>query len=101
MNIRLRNSWKYKGGNSWDWSVFLDDNGSGDIDKIAFVEYILHPTFPKPRRVKTNREDKFELKTSGWGVFLIRAFANTKNGEKIRLEHYLQLSHNPRDGMTK
>ena len=44
MSLRLRNTWKYKNADRWDWSVFVEDDGSGDLDDIAFVEYILHPT---------------------------------------------------------
>ena len=101
MNIRLRNSWEYKGDDRWNWRVFLDDDGTGDIEKVAFVEYILHPTFPNPRRRITDRENNFSLKSNGWGVFLIRAFANTKEGEKIRLEHELHLSYDPEKGETE
>lgn len=101
MNLRLKNSWEYKGNDRWDWSVFLEDDGTGEIENIVFVEYILHPTFPNPRRVNTDRKNKFALSTNGWGVFLIRAFANTKQGEKIKLEHDLYLSYDPRKGETK
>ncbi|MEM6264719.1 MAG: pYEATS domain-containing protein [Bacteroidota bacterium] len=101
MMLRLRNSWKYQGDDRWDWRVFLEDDGSGDIDQIESVEYILHPSFPKPRMIRTDRDTKFELKTNGWGVFLIRAFAKTLDGKKIRLEHYLQLSYDPEEGETE
>lgn len=100
MSLRLRNSWKYTGDDRWDWSVFLDDDGSGELDNVKSVEYILHPTFPKPRVVKTNRDNNFALKTNGWGVFLIRAFATMKTGEKIKLEHQLHLSYDPEEGTT-
>ncbi|MEM8901939.1 MAG: pYEATS domain-containing protein [Bacteroidota bacterium] len=98
--LRLRNSWKYVGEKRWDWSVFLEDDGSGEMDKVVSVRYILHPSFANPRRLKTNKEEKFALKTNGWGVFMIRAFVQTEEGEKIRLEHYLHLSYDPKEGVT-
>lgn len=101
MSLRLRNSWKYVGNKRWDWEIFLEDDGSGEIDNIASVEYILHPTFPDPRRIVSNRKSKFKLKSNGWGVFWIKAFANTRSGEKIKLKHYLELHSDPKSGTTK
>lgn len=101
MSLRLRNTWKYKGNDRWDWTIFLDDDGTGEIDNVAFVEYILHPTFPKPRRIETNRGNNFALITNGWGTFLIRAFANTKKGDIIKLEHILYLTYEPAEGETE
>lgn len=101
MSLRLRNSWNYVGDERWDWEVFLDDDGTGEIDDIVFVEYILHPTFPAPKRIKTDRSSKFMLKTNGWGVFWIKAFANTKKGKKIKLKHYLELHYDPKSGTTE
>lgn len=100
MNLRLRNSWQYLGDDRWDWQVFLEDDLSGDIDKVSFVEYILHPTFPNPKRIRKSKEHNFLLSTNGWGTFMIRAFANTNSGEKIKLEHYLHLEYDPPEGIT-
>ncbi|MEM6767173.1 MAG: pYEATS domain-containing protein [Bacteroidota bacterium] len=99
-SLRLRNSWKYAGDKRWDWSVFLDDDGSGEMDRVVSVQYVLHPSFPNPRRLHTNKEEKFALSTNGWGVFMIRAFVLTEEGEKIRLEHYLHLDFDPAEGET-
>ncbi|WP_116124342.1 pYEATS domain-containing protein [Lewinella sp. IMCC34183] len=101
MHLRLRNDWEYQGNDRWDWTVFLEDDGSGDIDTVISVEYVLHPTFPNPRKVKTNKSQNFRMRMNGWGVFLIRAFANTVGGEKIRLEHQLELRYDPPIGTTE
>ena len=100
MNLRLRNAWKYTGDDLWDWRVFLEDDGTGDLDQVAWVEYLLHPTFPQPRRIRKDRENQFSLTTRGWGVFLIRAFVHTHDGEKVKLEHELHLSYDPEEGET-
>ena len=47
-----------KQGYDWyEWCVFIDANRDL-IDKIEYVEYVLHPTFPNPLR-KT--DDRLEL----------------------------------------
>lgn len=101
MNLRLRNTWKYKGYQEWDWSIFLEDDGTGEIENVLFVEYILHPTFPNPMKIKTNKDRKFILHTSGWGAFEVKAFVHTVQGEKIKLIHHLSLERNPNEGETK
>lgn len=100
MNLRLRNSWKYVGDDRWDWSIYLEDDGVGDIDNVLSVEYLLHPTFGNPRRLVENKDDNFALKSNGWGTFLIRAFVHTKEGEKLKLKHTLCLAYEPEQGET-
>ena len=100
MAIRLRNSWKYSGEDRWDWEAFLDDGGSGELSNIAYVEWVLHPTFPKPVRTVSEPEGGFALKTNGWGTFELKAFAYTKDGRKLKLTHPLQLRYEPLQGTT-
>ena len=40
-----------------------------DLDQIQEVYYKLHPTFPNPMRVASNRDNNFELVTWAWGEF--------------------------------
>ena len=100
LQLKLKNNWNMVKKDLWRWSVFLDDNGSGDLEKVDYVDYVLHPTFPNPRRTIRNHKTSFELSTSGWGTFQIRAFVHTKNGEKIKIEHHLVLKYNPPQGET-
>ena len=58
---------------------------------MDFVEWQLHPTFPNPIRRVTNRSTNFRLDTGGWGVFMIRASAQRKDGTAEKLQHYLHL----------
>jgi hypothetical protein len=44
-------------------------------------------------RTLTNREDKFRLKTAGWGTFLTRAEVTLRTGEVIKPRHELCLTH--------
>lgn len=101
MNLRLRNNWKLAGEDRWKWSVFLEDDASGEIDKVKSVQYILHPTFKNPIQLRENRENKFALNASGWGTFMIKAFVNMEDGERIKLEHELELFYDPESGETE
>ena len=101
MSLRLRNNWKYIGEDRWDWEVFVEDDNSGELENINFVEYVLHPTFRSPRRITHNKEQNFKLRTNGWGTFWIKAFVNTKKGEKIPLRHLLVLKYDPPRGATQ
>lgn len=101
MSFRIRNSWKYEGEDWWSWNAFLDDSGSGDLSNVSYVEYILHPTFPNPVVTISDSKDGFVLEASGWGTFLLKAFVHTKNGEKIKLTHELELPYDPQEGISK
>lgn len=91
MAIRLRNSWQYVGDDRWDWEIFVDDDGSGELSKISHVDYVLHDTFQDPIRQVRSAKDGFRLKTNGWGTFTVRAFVHFKDGRKKRLSHELVL----------
>lgn len=98
MALILRNSWHYKGGDWWQWEAFLVDEGSGELEQVDYVEYVLHPTFPNPIRRVDDPEGGFILKTAGWGTFRLKAFVHTKDGEKRKLTHDLQLLRTPPEG---
>ncbi|HEY1774020.1 MAG TPA: pYEATS domain-containing protein [Gammaproteobacteria bacterium] len=101
MSLKLKNTWiKVGGKDRWEWSAFVDDEGSGELDKIDYVEYVLHPTFPNPRRQIRNPNNGFEMKTEGWGEFQLVAFANLKDGSKTRLTHTVVLKSDPPKGIS-
>ena len=100
MSIEIKNTWEYVGDGRWDWEVYLDDNGSGELMKINFVEYILHPTFPNPVRNVSDPSNGFRLKTNGWGIFDIKAFINKKDGNKQKIIHQLVLKTYPKTGTS-
>lgn len=101
MKLKLQNNWTYKGNGRWDWEIYLVDNNSGKLKDIVSVDYRLHPTFPKPRRIKNNKQDNFKLKTNGWGTFVVKAYAITNTGEKIEMDHLITLKENPKYGTSK
>lgn len=100
MRLRLRNEWNYADNDRWDWEVYLFSDNPSDLDSVEYVKYILHPTFPNPVRIVKDRANGFRLRTKGWGTFLIRAFVYLKNGDKIKLEHSLDLKYDPPRGSS-
>lgn len=90
MDLTIRQSADYQGNDWWDWSVWID--GPADLlDRIQYVEYTLHPSFPQPVRRIRNRATQFRLDTAGWGTFTIYARVVFNDGEDVRLEHELNL----------
>jgi len=100
MALRLRNTWRNKGGGWWEWRAFIDDEGSGELAQVDHVEYVLHPTFPNSIRKVDNPRGGFALETAGWGVFELKAFVHMKNGKKEKLTHILELSTYPPEGVS-
>jgi len=100
VNLKLRNRWRYKGNDRWEWEAFLDDGGTGDLRKVDHVEYVLHETFPNPVRTVKDPKGGFALKTSGWGIFELKVFVYTKSGEKLKLTHMLEFAQDPPVGVS-
>lgn len=100
MKLKLRNTWRYKGDDWWEWEAFLDDGGSGDLERVSSVEYILHETFPDPIRKVKDRSGGFRLESGGWGEFGLKAFATLKDGTKKRLTHEIKLMYDPPEGVS-
>lgn len=83
---------KYEGEDWWKWAVWIDGRDEA-LDRVDFVEWTLHPTFPNPIRKKRDRGSKFRLETGGWGVFQILARIQLKDGPEIKLRHQLELHY--------
>jgi transcription initiation factor IIF auxiliary subunit len=94
MALHVEQSERYEGDGLkdhwWSWAVWVEGPES-ELDGIEYVEYTLHPTFPKPVRRIRDRATKFRLETGGWGVFTIYAKAVRKDGSVVPLEHELTL----------
>lgn len=91
MNLAVAQNQKYEGDNWWKWSLWIEGS-SPDLDEIESVTYTLHPTFPEPVRTVTDRASKFQLRCSGWGVFLIPVHVRLKDGGTVSLQHQLQFT---------
>ena len=91
MNFAVAQSQKYEGDQWWKWSLWIEGSEE-DLDEIRSVTYTLHPTFPETISTVTDRASKFQLRCSGWGIFLIPVEVRLKNGKSVRLAHQLQFS---------
>lgn len=90
MSIEVRQKSVQKEERLWRWSVWIEGLDE-ELDEIEYVEYTLHPTFPRPIQRVANRRTKFRLSTSGWGEFKIYVEIKRKDGEVLKLEHWLTL----------
>lgn len=92
-SIEQSSHWDGSDGQDWwRWSVWIGGDDA-DLDDVAWVEYKLHPTFPKPIIRVTDRESAFRLEASGWGEFMIRARLRLKASESdLELSHWLELT---------
>ena len=91
MNIQVQQDSKYLGNKHWAWSVWLE-GPDAELDKIDFVNYVLHQTFPNPVRTVKDRTSNFRLDSGGWGQFMIYIEIVTKKGETYKFRHYLTLA---------
>jgi len=74
----------------YEWMVFVDEDEE-TLNKIDHVEYLLHPTFPKPRRLVFDRNAKFALISNGWGQFNLKMRITFKDGTQRDTSYYLDL----------
>jgi len=80
------------GNDRWKWTVFIK-GPTNALDRIRFVEYTLHPTFPErvhEVRQRGTENRAFAFSAIGWGTFEIRIRAFLKNGEVQKLSHHLR-----------
>ena len=90
MALSIEQSQEYVGNERWRWSVWIG-GAPEELDSIAHVVYILHPTFHNPVRDVTDRASNFRLDTSGWGGFIIHAKVAHHDGHETPLNHELVL----------
>jgi transcription initiation factor IIF auxiliary subunit len=92
MACKIAQDYKYVGDDYWKWSAWIEGPDK-ELDQIESVTYNLHPTFPNPVRKIDSREDKFRLKSAGWGVFTLYASVLRKDGSTQKLKHQLELNY--------
>jgi|SRR5581483_298464 len=68
------------------------EGGSNVMEDIAKVEYTLHPSFPDPVRVSTERGHSFKMESEAWGEFTTYVRVFHSGGEVARLRHPLKLA---------
>jgi len=52
-----------------------------DLNKVASVTYILHPTFENPEITSNDASNSFEIQIMAWGGFEMKAIITTKSGQ--------------------
>jgi pYEATS domain-containing protein involved in immunity/TIR domain-containing protein len=90
--INLHQSSEYVRQNWWNWSVWIEAPANV-LSKIEYVNYKLHSTFADPVRHHTNSQQKFLLKSAGWGEFTINAEIKPKDGNAFTKRHWLTLEY--------
>lgn len=58
----------------------------GDLDKVAQVKYLLHPSFPNPVAVSEDPTNDFEVWIWSWGGFPLKATITTKSDQVFEKE---------------
>ena len=103
MNVNIKQSSKKdeKKENYWNWSVWIDTSRE-IIEKISYVEYILHSSFRNRVRKISSKSNNFKLSSKGWGEFkiYIKVFFED-NEEPILLCHDLKLFNNDENENNK
>lgn len=76
----------------YDLRVVLDSYYSDALERVSFVEYVLHEAFPEPIQRRFNRADRFVLKELAYGEFVLVARVFLKDErEPLILQRYLTL----------
>lgn len=94
----LHSSWRYpKKDKEFDKKMYVIQvilQANNDVlDKVEFVRYSLHPSYPNKLQIKTNKENKFELKELAWGEFNLKAEVKIIGQEElIKLTRYINLT---------
>jgi prokaryotic YEATS domain len=74
----------------YEWRVFVDESPAV-LERIASVDYALHPTFADPFQSSRDRRKQFELRASGWGSFTIMVTIHYTDGRQTKFGYWLDL----------
>ena len=96
MEYRFDNYAKHVGSRGkyewYRWKVFMvEPKEKEELKKIKRVEYRLHETFPNPIRIVEDRNDRFALRSAGWGEFDIFITIYLEDGTEEHAKYYLDL----------
>jgi transcription initiation factor IIF auxiliary subunit len=75
----------------FEWVVFMDEINENKLNSVHSVEYRLHDTYPNPIRIIDTRNNRFALKSFGYGDFMIFIKIYLKDGTENFSSHYLKL----------
>lgn len=76
----------------YDIRVVVDSYYQGALDRVEYVEYILHRSYPQPIQYRRNPEDKFLLKELANGEYVLMAKVFLKDRkDPVLLQRYITL----------
>ena len=78
-----------QGRDHYHLRVFIE----GDLDRIEYVSYELHPTFNRPDRSSNDPRSNFDIDFWTWGEFEMRATVYFKTGTPKEKEIVYYLSY--------
>lgn len=83
---------KVKDALHYDIRVILDSYYKGALERINYVQYYLHRSYPEPIQTRSRMEDKFCLKEIANGEYVLVAKVFFKDfDEPLVLERYITL----------
>jgi hypothetical protein len=71
-----------------------------DLNKVAEVTYILHPTFANPEISSNDASNSFEIYISAWGRFDMKAIITTKSGQVFEKSFEFKFADKVRDAQA-
>lgn len=94
----VHSSWRYPrkdkefGKKMYGFQLIVQGQDSV-LDRIEYVKYKLHQTYPNPVQIKYDRKRHFELKELAWGESTVSAEVKIKGQEMtIKLSRYINLA---------
>ena len=85
----------------YQWKVFVDED-ENILDKIEYVEYLLHPSYSEQRQISSDKNSKFAIEECSWAEFALTITVKFKNGTKQEYFYNLDLSKSwPEDESVK
>ena len=94
----VHSSWRYPkkdqefGKPMYCFQVIVEGQ-SQTLDRVEYVKYTLHKSYPNGEQIKHDRKKHFELKELAWGSSTVRAEIKIEGQEElIKLSRFINLS---------
>lgn len=85
MALRLLADWVRGEDGHVRLDAHINDGGSGDMEGIVYVQYVLHPTFPNPVHLIKDPLGGFALHADCRAPFILTAFVQKEGNTRIKL----------------
>lgn len=74
------------------------DGPAAELQRVASVQYELHPTFKEPVRTSSSAAENFAISIWTWGMFPVKATLYFADGTKEERQFYLSYDLPADDG---